>query len=74
MKLDTVNTFRLFGWLSVELMIKNSGYSELGYNEYLLIMNAFYQILRFFHSIQSTHPLVFDTFDTFLRKAVNNTQ
>jgi len=36
-----VNTFRLFGWLAVELMLKNSGCSELGYSESLVIMNAF---------------------------------
>ncbi len=30
------NTFRLFGWFAVELMLKNSGYSES-----LVIMNAF---------------------------------
>ncbi len=41
MKSDIVNTFRLFGWLAVELMLKNLGYSELGYTESRVIMNAF---------------------------------
>jgi hypothetical protein len=39
-KSDIVNTFKLFGWFAVELILKNSGYSELRY-EFLVIMNAF---------------------------------
>jgi hypothetical protein len=41
MKSDIVNTFRLFEWRAVELMLKNSGYSELECSESLVIMNAF---------------------------------
>ncbi len=40
-QLVIVNNFRLFGWLAVELMLKNSGYSELGYSESFVIMNTF---------------------------------
>jgi hypothetical protein len=39
MKSDIVNTFRLFDWFAVELMLKKFGYSELGYNESLVIIN-----------------------------------
>jgi hypothetical protein len=40
-ELDIVNTFRLFGWLAVELMLKNCGYSELGYSESRVIIIEF---------------------------------
>jgi hypothetical protein len=38
---DIVYFFRYFGWFAVELMLKNSSYSELGYSESRVIMNAF---------------------------------
>jgi hypothetical protein len=38
---DIMNTFRLFGWFAVELILKNPGYSKFRYNESLVIMNAF---------------------------------
>jgi hypothetical protein len=40
-QLVIVNTFRIFGWLAVELMLKNSGYSELGYLVYIHLIAMF---------------------------------
>ncbi len=48
MKSDIVNTFRLFDQFAVELMLKNFGYSELGYNESLVIINPFQLKFCFF--------------------------
>ncbi len=40
-QLHIVNTFRIFGWFAIELMLKNFGYSELRYSESLVNMIAF---------------------------------
>ncbi len=53
-QLVIVNTFRIFGWLAVELMLKNSGYSELGYYEYLIIERFFSKIEIFSLDIVNT--------------------